>query len=426
MANLPSGLKTFEANDNVLRKAQNDNIEATDRLFNPATGHKHTGLPGDAPKIGSSGLDDLTGTLTMKGGGQLQMHNPNNNGAYMRVAWGLDRPKIMLGGTGIGSQEAFQIQNMDGTSRFEVDKDGNGKLGANEIWHKGNLKAQRIDAFRLISAGLGAIPPVAQAGVHQNGTYVSGTTISYGLTVIDRATHKILSNKSYDVYNSAEQATALANALNVLGSDKIVIITTYDEPMRNRLAGDLPKAIKRCGGSRAMFESDAFLYRCAYVLVGIPGIGEGNGMERISPTGNQTDSWLDVSFTLIDGNPMIGGSGVSPVVNGGINFRSTNGFLEYNDGSGWKGVGIKSVQRGQVWLYDSNVAYFYIAPVNMAKSFINISSTGYHYEWRTDRYLAQAATARGVIFSSNQISVVAVGIFPYTYCLVSYEVIEYA
>lgn len=53
---LPSGLSTFEPTDTVRRIAQNDNIEATDKLFRGGAGHGHTGKDGDGPKIGGDGI----------------------------------------------------------------------------------------------------------------------------------------------------------------------------------------------------------------------------------------------------------------------------------------------------------------------------------------------------------------------------------
>ena len=46
MPKLPSGLTTFEATDTVSRLAQNENIEATDALFHPTAGHKHSAKAG--------------------------------------------------------------------------------------------------------------------------------------------------------------------------------------------------------------------------------------------------------------------------------------------------------------------------------------------------------------------------------------------
>jgi hypothetical protein len=71
----------------------------------------------------------------------------------------------------------------------------------------------------------------------------------------------------------------------------------------------------RCGASQACFGSPEFNVRSAYILVGIPGCGEGNGHEAYqgapSPSGDP-NAWCDVSFTLQFGNFQIGGSSFTP------------------------------------------------------------------------------------------------------------------
>lgn len=110
-------------------------------------------------------------------------------------------------------------------------------------------------------------------------------------------------------------------------------------------------------------------------------------------------------------------------------FRMSNGYLEYNDGE-WKGVGIKSVQRGWV----DNMAYRVISininPVNPAKSFVNItfSGKGEWHDWSTGRdeihyldgsvYASLGDTGKSVTFGVNT---------SYTFNqAISWEVIEYA
>ncbi|WP_435922501.1 hypothetical protein [Paenibacillus sp. DYY-L-2] len=57
MDKLPTGLKMFEPSDTVRRIAQNENIEAIDKLFRDSTGHRHSGRDGDAPQIGKDGIE---------------------------------------------------------------------------------------------------------------------------------------------------------------------------------------------------------------------------------------------------------------------------------------------------------------------------------------------------------------------------------
>ena len=95
----------------------------------------------------------------------------------------------------------------------------------------------------------------------------------------------------------------MANFLNSLGSDKIVFIYTFDEPKTNRLSGGLPEAIYRCGGSREVFGSTNFKYRSAYILIGIPGCGEGNGIELYhGDEDNSTEAYCETTVGIKNGN----------------------------------------------------------------------------------------------------------------------------
>lgn len=133
---------------------------------------------------------------------------------------------------------------------------------------------------------------------------------SYTAVVINRSTGAILSKKSYDVYGAGQlawdgasnTAATLAADLNALTSDKLVVVISGDEPMTNRLTSGLDAAMYRCGASRAVFGSSNFKSRSAYVLIGIPGCGEGNGAEAYQgEITNDPNAWVDVSFSLIGG-----------------------------------------------------------------------------------------------------------------------------
>lgn len=69
MDKLPTGLKMFEPSDTVRRIAQNENIEAIDKLFRDSTGHRHSGIDGDAPQIGKEGIAS----------GAIDRHHLNSN-----------------------------------------------------------------------------------------------------------------------------------------------------------------------------------------------------------------------------------------------------------------------------------------------------------------------------------------------------------
>ena len=78
---------------------------------------------------------------------------------------------------------------------------------------------------------------------------------------------------------------------------RALILYTRDAPEVHRLEGGLPEAIRRHGGTRVIFNSTAFKTRSAYVLVGLPLIGEGNGVERYAGA-NDEDSQAQVIITF--------------------------------------------------------------------------------------------------------------------------------
>jgi hypothetical protein len=117
---------------------------------------------------------------------------------------------------------------------------------------------------------------------------------SYNVLTIDRTNGSTTFN-SYDIFdyaNKPDESPKMINQLNNLTSSVIVIISTYYEPKSNNgpLSQNFVYAMKRCGASKIFGSENAtylpgnyfgfIQYRSAYVLVGIPGIGEDGGLER--------------------------------------------------------------------------------------------------------------------------------------------------
>lgn len=70
--------------------------------FDGATGHKHTGAPGDAPKIGAGGLADGAATDTVIGNRTVDqaLANPANTGTLTQIlSWLTGKIKAILGTT---------------------------------------------------------------------------------------------------------------------------------------------------------------------------------------------------------------------------------------------------------------------------------------------------------------------------------------
>ena len=147
-----------------------------------------------------------------------------------------------------------------------------------------------------------------------NGKVVNETS-SRGLTltVIARDTLVVNSTTNYDVYSSDTNCNTLATTLNALGSDKIVILTSYDAI---RINATLNTAIQRCGGSDCLI-TDA---RNPFAFIGVPGIGKNNGLFSLYGL-EATAPYAELSTLVVNGVPQ----GVS--INGQRNtFINGNGI----------------------------------------------------------------------------------------------------
>lgn len=104
--------------------------------------------------------------------------------------------------------------------------------------------------------------------------------------------------------------------------------------------------------------------------------------------------------------------------------RVNNGVLEYWNGGAWVGVGLKKVQRGLVTLSRMNNATVNITiePVNMSKTFVNISYRGVAGGTSTSHPIG----VRAVLTSSTNLEISYIHSSPgYTDIEVSWEVIEF-
>lgn len=165
--------------------------------------------------------------------------------------------------------------------------------------------------YRVVAKGHSASYSAHSDGVYdETDTGLSTGGRSYIVVEFSRSTSLRTSSLIYDVFASSANAASMAAHLNGLGNDKIVVIWTADEPQSNRLSSGLDAAMYRCGASPAVFgSSNLFKYRSAYILIGIPGSGQGNGYEAYA--GDVDDSagaWLDVAFQIYNGAPLISGT----------------------------------------------------------------------------------------------------------------------
>lgn len=183
------------------------------------------------------------------------------------------------------------------------------------------------DYYRIISAGYAAYinsfnysgivsgfysyTPQNLVGTPIRNTVTGGFQRSYNVMTIDRTTG-VTVNTTYDVFGTVGQALALENYLNGLSSNVIVVVAAYDEP-RNTMGGPLPAglvtAMQNCGASSNFGSSigspPGFInLRSSYILVGIPGCGTGNGLEKyrgLDIVGGDPNAFLDLRFSVLNG-----------------------------------------------------------------------------------------------------------------------------
>jgi len=161
------------------------------------------------------------------------------------------------------------------------------------------------------SPGFYTYTPTQQTSIAKT---TSGNFVrSYNVMTIDR-TYGTITTRSFDVFGNPKpsQYPALVSYLNGLTDSVIVVIATFDEPSTasdlitpstmNYLPPEMITAIKNCGGSSdfGTFDNGEILkYRSAYILIGIPGIGTGNGIQRYKgASSSDTTAVLDVRFSV--------------------------------------------------------------------------------------------------------------------------------
>lgn len=130
-------------------------------------------------------------------------------------------------------------------------------------------------------------------------TVVNGDGRGLALTVVDRKTLEVAYTRYFDVYDVEEHRTNLATVLRALTTDVFVVITSHDAWYHNNNK-DMIEALEDFGGSQFV-ESDQFkAFRCPYVLIGMKGLGRGNGIERMEGQ-EKTDPYAEVTTVISNG-----------------------------------------------------------------------------------------------------------------------------
>jgi hypothetical protein len=151
-------------------------------------------------------------------------------------------------------------------------------------------------------------------------------TNAWHLCVIDRTTLQIdyafcytcIDSEMNIVDTQGRRIRHLVHDLNELNDTKIIVIFTTGSPgssLSCRLSLGLPEALMRCGASNKIVNTlNGIGIHDAYVLIGIPGIGEGSGHE-IHQRG-EDDANIDVTFDVDNNNDTGAGWNIVGVTQG--------------------------------------------------------------------------------------------------------------
>lgn len=131
----------------------------------------------------------------------------------------------------------------------------------------------------------------------------------YVLHRIRRRDGKLVFTRNYDLVSASRPghvgftAEDFANDLNLTTDDYIVVVHTFSDPGGERFSNNLYTAMYRCGASESIFGNDAAIKaQSAYILVGLPGSGQGRGIEHYSGAQDYSSvAWCSVGFRVIRG-----------------------------------------------------------------------------------------------------------------------------
>lgn len=215
--------------------------------------------------------------------------------------WNISGNAISKNSVSLGSDGSIT----NGT-KWKLNNDGSGQLA------NGNIKWDILGNITFSSSGLGDIANQGEIYVRSvswgytgggaelciNGKEISLSNSSWWrsfcLVVVNRNDLSVVSMSFYDTYAGAgNTCNELASALNNLDSNKLVILISSDALTIN---DNLNDAIKRCGGK----DWTVSAARVAYAFIGIPGIGENNGIFTYKYA---EKSCVEISTKVINGIP---------------------------------------------------------------------------------------------------------------------------
>ena len=98
-----------------------------------------------------------------------------------------------------------------------------------------------------------------------------------------------------------DPSRAMSNYLNTITGNDIIVIHTWGDAKDNRLESGLEESMLNIGASPEIYGGNLYS-QAAYILIGQPGLGQSNGLERIgSITDNDPSNFTQMRFKINDG-----------------------------------------------------------------------------------------------------------------------------
>lgn len=209
----------------------------------------------------------------------------------------------------------FLNSDTGGISRVSVTSFGSNYTLTPTVTINGNggtiISDHKSYAFRVTAKGQADTSGNIAFGLYSlvgNANVSLYTTANIGYTMhrIRRSDGQLLFTRHYELPNeltggyTGYTSADLANDLNDSSANQLVVVHTLGDARTNRLNNNLDLAMYRCGASPLVFGNNTVMTaNCAYLLVGIPGVGQGNGLEiQSGNVANSTTSFSRLDFKL--------------------------------------------------------------------------------------------------------------------------------
>lgn len=215
--------------------------------------------------------------------------------------------------TGSNAEFSVQLNQIQGINKVYTENTGSNYTQTPYVDVLGNggtaLSDQQIYSFKVSATGTNNANANIVFGLTSTSSNVSlySTAVSgYTMHKLRRVDGQVTFSRSYNIPSQTTGGYTgfttedLTRDLNETSNDYVVVVHTSGNPEVFRLTGNLPTAMYRCGASQAIYGSTVlFKTGGAYLLVGIPGVGEGHGLENYAGTANNDSNaacWAEFSI----------------------------------------------------------------------------------------------------------------------------------